>query len=44
MKISRGAQWFHADRRTGGGSDTTKLMFAFGNFAKAPKNVNINKI
>ena len=29
-----GAELFHVDRRT----DMTKLIIAFGNFAKAPKN------
>jgi hypothetical protein len=33
------AGWFHADRRMNGRTDMTKLMVAFRNFAKAPKNV-----
>ena len=31
-----GAEMLHADRRT----DRTKLIFAFRNFAKAPKNTS----
>ena len=31
------AELFHANRRT----DMTKIMFAFRNVAKAPKNTNI---
>ena len=33
-----GAQFFHADGRTDGQTDTTKLRVAFGNFANAPTN------
>jgi hypothetical protein len=32
-----GAELFHADRQT----DMTKLVVAFSNFAKAPKNVSV---
>ena len=38
MKIrSLGAEIFHADRRTDKQTDMTKLIFAFRNFANAPK-------
>jgi hypothetical protein len=33
-----GAELFHADGRTDGRTDMTKLIVAFRNFAKAPKN------
>ena len=33
-----GAEFFHADRRTDGRTDTTKLMVASLDFANAPKN------
>jgi hypothetical protein len=40
MKIRRvGAELFHADGRTDGRTDTTKLMVAFRNFPNAPKDV-----
>jgi len=32
-----GAELFHADRRTDGRTDMTKLIVAFCNFANAPK-------
>ena len=32
--LAAGAEFFHADRQT----DVTKLIFAFRNFAKRPKN------
>jgi hypothetical protein len=32
------AEWFHADGRTDGQIDMTKLTGAFRNFATAPKN------
>jgi hypothetical protein len=39
MKISAArAELFHADRRTEGKTDMTKLIVAFRNFANAPKN------
>jgi hypothetical protein len=39
MKIRpMGAELFHADRRTYGRTEMTKLIFAFCNFANAPKN------
>ena len=40
MKIcSVGVKLCHADRRTVGPTDMTKLTVAFDNFANAPKNV-----
>jgi len=33
-----GAELFHAGGRTDGQTDMTKLIVAFRNFAKAPKN------
>ena len=40
MKIRPvGAELFHADRRTDGQTDMTKLIVAFRNFANASKNV-----
>jgi len=33
-----GTELFHADRRTDGPTDMTKLIVAFRNFANAPKN------
>jgi hypothetical protein len=33
-----GAELFHADGRTDGQTDMTKLIVAFRNFANAPKN------
>jgi len=36
MKIN--AKLFHADGRADGQTDTTKLIVAFSNFAKPPKN------
>jgi len=33
-----GAELLHADRRTDGRTDMTKLIVAFRNFAKSPKN------
>ena len=33
------ADLFHADRRTDGRTDMTKLIFAFRNFANLPKNM-----
>jgi hypothetical protein len=39
MKIrSVGAELFHAERRTGGKRDTTKLIVAFCNIVTTPKN------
>jgi len=39
MKICQvGAEVFHADRRTDGRTDMTKLILAIRNFAKSPKN------
>jgi hypothetical protein len=39
MKIRPvGAELFHADWRTDGRTDTTKLIVALRNFAKEPKN------
>jgi hypothetical protein len=39
MKIcSVGIKLFHADRRTDGLTDMTKLIDAFRNFASAPQN------
>jgi hypothetical protein len=39
MKIRPvGAELFYADRRTEGRTEMTKLIVAFRNFAKAPKN------
>ena len=39
MKIRPvGAELFHADRRTDGQTDMTKIIVAFRNFANAPKN------
>jgi len=39
MKIRPvGIELFHADRRTDGRTDTTKLIIAFRNLANAPKN------
>jgi len=41
MKIRLlGAEFFHAERRTNGRIDTTKLIVAFRNFANTPKNVS----
>jgi len=37
------AELFHADRRTDGRIDVTKLIVAFLNFANAPKNHKIGK-
>jgi hypothetical protein len=34
--LSLGAKWFHADRRTDGRTDITKLIVAIRNFANAP--------
>jgi len=34
-----GAELFHADGRTDGPTDMTKLIIVFRNFANAPKNV-----
>jgi len=43
MKIRPvGAKLLHADRQTDRQRDTTKLMDAFRNFEKAPKNVPWN--
>jgi hypothetical protein len=40
MKIRpAGAELFHADGRTDGQTDMTKLVVAFRNIANAPKNV-----
>jgi hypothetical protein len=36
-----GAELFHMDRQTGGRTAMTKLIAAFRNFAKAPKNVTV---
>jgi hypothetical protein len=33
-----GAELFHADKRTDGQTDMTKLIVAFRNFTNAPKN------
>jgi len=39
MKIRPvGAELFHADRRTDGQTDTTKLIVGFRNSSNAPKN------
>jgi hypothetical protein len=35
-----GAELFHADGRTDRQTDTTKLLVALRNFAKAPNNIN----
>jgi hypothetical protein len=43
MKIRPvGAELFHADGRTDGQTDMTKLIVAFGKFANAPKTVYLN--
>ena len=43
MKIcSVGAELFHADRRTDGQADMTKLIVAFRNFAKATKSGSVS--
>ena len=42
MKIHPvGAELFHAERRTGGRTDMTRLLVAFRNFANAPKKKRI---
>ena len=39
MKICQvGAELFHADRRTDGRTDMTKLIVVFRNFSNMPKN------
>jgi hypothetical protein len=44
MKIRPvGAELFHVDRRTDEWTDMTKLIVAFRNFAKAPKNETLYK-
>ena len=41
MKIRpMGAELFHADGRTDGQTDMTKLIVAFRNFAEAPNETN----
>jgi hypothetical protein len=39
-----GAELSHADRRTDGLTDVTKLIVVFRNFTNAPKNVTSNCI
>jgi len=36
-----GAELFHADRRTDGWIDMTRLLVAFRNFANTPKRVKV---
>jgi hypothetical protein len=45
MKIrSVGAELFHAEGRTNRRTEMTKLIVAFRNFAKAPKNESVNSL
>jgi len=39
-----GAELLHADGRTDGQTDMTKLIVAFLNFANAPENQSVNAV